>query len=138
MGKRPHSRGERLVPGRATSPPGLRSTVPTSPESGGLAPLCTPLSLAHILKPFLLLSLFNRHQVLAIFQGACGKHREHGELRENGRGEKDKLTEPRETQATTGPALGLGREQRRGPTLEQGCSERIVRTETVWVTPKGA
>ena len=75
---------------------------------------------------------------MAIFQWACGIHREHGEHRENGRGEKDKLTEPRETQTTTGPALGLGREQRRGPTLEQGCSEKIVRTETVQVIPKGA
>ena len=44
----------------------------------------------------------------------------------------------RETHATTRPALGLGREQRRDPTLEEGGSERIVGTETVWVTLKDA
>lgn len=77
-------------------------------------------------------------QVLAIFQWACGIHRERGEHRENGGGEQDKLTEPRETHATTGPALGLGREQRWGPTLEEGGSERTVCTETVRVVPKDA
>lgn len=57
---------------------------------------------------------------------------------ENGEGEKNKWTEPRETHITTGPALGLGREQRQDPTLEEAGSERIVGTETVQVIPKDA